>query len=220
MEPNNVSVLGDSIQFLALSGSVEEAIAIADRCAELDPLSAPILFWQGWTRFVAEDYPGAIAGFAESAAVDPAFPYPALWTGAARGLLREPREALSWARRAEALDPDSRNTDFLAVLAATYVMGNRPDDARRQLEKIESQEKDDLSFWPQRSYVHGWLGEYDAAAECADHAFAERNPGVIYWGNHPVCDAARAHPRIVANLEALGFPAIRPTRPWEPVEDE
>ena len=145
---------------------------------------------------------GASSGIGEAAAV---------------ALAEAGAEVTIVARRAEALDPDSRNTDFLAVLGATYVMGNSPDDARRQLSKVEALETEGRSFWPQRSYIHGWLGEYEAAADCADHAFAERNPGLIYWGNHPVCDASRAHPRIVENLKALGFPAIRPMRPWQPV---
>jgi TolB-like protein/Tfp pilus assembly protein PilF len=218
MEPNNVAVLGDSTLFLALTGAAQAAIALSERAAELDPMSATTLFWKGWAQFVAEDYAAAIETFAQSLETDPGFSYPALWTGAAHGLAGRPDQARAWARRAEALEPASRNTDFLAVLGATYVMGNRPDDARRQLSRVESLEQGELSFDTQRAYIHGWLGEYEAAAALAERAFAERNPGVIFWANHPVCDASRAHPAIMTHLEALGFPVVRPMKPWVPRE--
>ena len=218
MEPNSVMVLADSVLFLALSGDTEQAILHANRATELDPMSPQTLFWKGWARFVAERYEEAIAGFKDSLEIDPDGAYPTLWIGAARGLMGEHAEALVWARRAEDLATDSKNTDFLAVLAATYVMGGQPDEARRILKRVESLENEKQSFPTQRSYIHGWLGEYEEAADLSDIAFDERNPGVIFWGNHPVCDASRAHPRIVQRLKELGFPAIRPMKPWQPIE--
>ncbi|MGI9264343.1 MAG: tetratricopeptide repeat protein, partial [Gammaproteobacteria bacterium] len=69
---------------------------------------------------------------------------------------------------------------------------------------------EDVRFPTQQGYLHGWLGEYDKAFEFYEKAFAERNPGVIFLGNHPVCDPPRSDPRIMKMLEAMGFPAIRP----------
>jgi TolB-like protein len=213
MEPNNVAALYDSVLFLALTGSVNESEAVADRIAELDPMSADALFWQGWTRFLAERYEEAIEIFMASIEVDPALPYPPLWIGAAYGMMGKAGDALTWARKAEALDPESHNTDFLAVLGATYVMGGHSDDARRLLKRIGNLETDDARFPAQQGYLHGWLGEFDEAVAFYEKAFAERNPGVIFLGNHPVCDQPRSDPRIMKMLEGMGFPAIRPMLP-------
>ena len=144
---------------------------------------------------------------------DPAIPYPPLWTGAAHGMMGNAGQALEWARKAEALDPESQNTDFLAVLGCTYLMGGCSDDTQRILKRIGDLETDDVKFPTQQGYLHGWLGEYDEAVEFYKIAFAERNPGVIFLANHPICDAPRSDPRIMKMVEGLGFPAIRPMLP-------
>jgi TolB-like protein/Flp pilus assembly protein TadD len=210
MEPNNVAALCDSVLFLALTGSVDESVRIADRIVELDPISADALFWQGWARFLAERYEEAIEILHTSIAANPALPYPPLWIGAAYGMMGMAGEALTWARKAEALDPESRNTDFLAVLGATYVMGGESDETRRVLQRVGDLQTDDVRFPTQQGYLHGWLGEYDEAVAFYKIAFAERNPGVIFLGNHPVCDKPRSDPRIIKMVEGMGFPAIRP----------
>ncbi|KPK60535.1 MAG: hypothetical protein AMJ59_05400 [Gammaproteobacteria bacterium SG8_31] len=210
MEPNNISVLNDSILILALTGSADEAAGIADHASELDPMSPMTLFWRGWSRFLLEQYPQAIEIFKASMEADPTLPYGPLWTGAAYGMMGEKGKATEWARHAERLEPESRNTDFLAVLGATYVMGGQPDETRRILRRVESLERDAAKFPTQRGYLHGWLGEYDQAVECYTRSFAERNPGVIFLANHPVCDVPRSDPRIVKMVEGMGFPAIRP----------
>ena len=213
MEPNNVAALSDSVLFLALTGSVDDSAQVADRIAELDPMSGDALFWQGWTRFVGERYEEAIGIFRASMEADPAIPYPPLWTGAAHGMMGNAGQALEWARKAEALDPESQNTDFLAVLGCTYLMGGCSDDTQRILKRIGDLETDDVKFPTQQGYLHGWLGEYDEAVEFYKIAFAERNPGVIFLANHPICDAPRSDPRIMKMVEGLGFPAIRPMLP-------
>jgi len=213
MEPNNVAALCDSVLFLALTGSVDESVRVADRIVELDPISADALFWQGWTRFLAERYEEAIEILHASIAADPALPYSPLWIGASYGMMGKADEAMTWARKAEALDPESRNTDFLAVLGATYVMGGDSDETRRILQRVANLETDDVRFPTQQGYLHGWLGEYDEAVTFYEKSFAERNPGVIFLGNHPVCDKPRSDPRIMKMVEGMGFPAIRPMLP-------
>ena len=215
-EPNNVSVLNDSILILALTGSAEEAARIAERAAELDPMSPMTMFWVGWSRFLLEQYPQAIEIFESSMEADPTLPYGPLWTGAAFGMMGDKDKAVEWARHAEQLEPESRNTDFLAVLGATYLMGGQPDETRRILRRIEELESDDAKFPTQKGFLHGWLGEYDQAVECYSRSFTERNPGVIFLANHPICDVPRSDPRVVRMVEAMGFPAIRPMVPVKP----
>jgi hypothetical protein len=142
--------------------------------------------------------------------IDPELPYPALWLGVSHGMLGDTGNAADFARLADRLYPESISTDFLCVLGAAYIMGDLKDEARRILRRVEALEMQDGVYAAQRSFLHGWLGEYDEAVKQARIAFADRSPGVIFWANHPVCDRARNDPRIVELIESLGFPAIRP----------
>jgi non-specific serine/threonine protein kinase len=209
-EPNNVGVLLDSIMVLALSGAVSDAVRLADRAARLDPMNPSTLFWAGWAYFIAERYPHAIDLLTSAHEMDNTLCYPALWIGVAHGMLGHAQEAADFARRAEELDPESRSTDFLCVLGAAYVMGGLEDEARRILKRIESLETQAGDYAAQRSFLHGWLGEYDNALEQARIAIENRSPGLMFWGNHPVCDRARGDARIISLMEEIGFPAIRP----------
>ncbi len=211
-EPSNPTVLVDSLFYLALTGANDEAIALGDRAAEVDPLSVQTLFWRAWAYVVAGRYEAAIRLLDEAMAVDSTAPYAVLWTGVAHGLSGQRSEAETWARRAEALDPASKWADFVCVLGATYMMSGRSDMARRLMARLEELEPEPNALSAHRAFLRAWLGDYDEALELARIALEARHPATIFWFNHPVCEPLRADERIAALLEATGFPSKRSAR--------
>ncbi|MGB5250721.1 MAG: protein kinase [Gammaproteobacteria bacterium] len=213
MEPNNVSVLTDSMFLLAVAGSAEMAIELADRAAELDPMSPTTLLWKGWARFLNEDYQGALDGFRSSLEADPAFAHGALWMGLAYGMMGQQEKAAELASRAEQMNPDPDNGDFHALLGAAYCMGDQAPEARRILACLESCGLDESARAAQTGFIYGWLGEYDKAVKFYSRAFADRSSGVLFLANHPVCDMPRSDPRVMEMIKELGFPVTRPMLP-------
>jgi DNA-binding winged helix-turn-helix (wHTH) protein/Tfp pilus assembly protein PilF len=147
--------------FLAMLGRAEEALAEAERAAELDPLSPIISTTVGERLFFARDYDGAAERLRRTLELDPDFIQARFILGLVyvrQGLRAEAVAELKRAR--ELAGGDAR---VAAALGQAYALNGRKSEARRLLEELAAAGAEvspsDMAL------VHASLGERERAYE-------------------------------------------------------
>jgi DNA-binding winged helix-turn-helix (wHTH) protein/TolB-like protein/Tfp pilus assembly protein PilF len=186
---------------LRFEGRNEEAVAEARRAAALDPLSPAVVLNLGNALGFSGDTAGARREFLRVLDLDPRF-------GAAfRALARleieagRPAAALEAATRAAASAPG--DLQYVEDLACSLVAAGRPDDARRELRRLEAAGE----RWPYGiGVVHAALGEQDAAVAWIRRAFALGDPSLRVMAIDARVAPLRRRPEFAGLLESLGQP--------------
>ena len=200
--------------YLRFLGRFEESLAQARRALELDPLDVSV------NRGVARDLDetgqdeAALAQWNRTLELDPEHlrsqvPY-------ALFLLRHGRADLGWKRleHARALQPD--DPSVLASLAVLSAMSGKPDEARRQLARLEAVSARRYVSGVIPAFVHAALGEKDRAFALLEKACADRDPLLVSiqlvetpFGLHlpeERAAALRADVRFGALVRRMGLP--------------
>jgi TolB-like protein/Tfp pilus assembly protein PilF len=208
LEPQNVNALVDAGFQLGAIGEWEAADALLARAVALDPFSPGGVLFRGWAHMMAYRFEQALALWQAAFEANPTFAYLALWTSFAHACLGRDADALEWARRAEALDPDSLSIDFLNILGWVYAQVGRRDDAQRIVAAIAKHAMGEGTHFF-RWLTRLALGETDAAHEQFALGFEEHHPFLVILPLHPIFAEARAEPRFKKLIDGMGL-KVRP----------
>jgi len=214
IDPNaTVSYMSYSWYLHAL-GRFEESLAQRRRALELDPLDVTL------NRAVARDLDAtgqdeaALAQWNRTLELDPNYLRSQL--SFALFLLEHGHadlghEQLERARALQPVDPA-----VLASLAVVSAESGNPDQARRELAKLEEQSAQRYVSPVYPAFVHATLGEKDSAFALLEKAYDTRDPVLISIqtmdtpvGLHPPPDRAaalRADPRFADLVRRMGLP--------------
>ena len=200
--------------YLHALGRFEESLAQRRRALELDPLDVTL------NRAVARDLDAtgqdeaALAQWNRTLELDPNYLRSQL--SFALFLLEHGHadlghEQLERARALQPVDPA-----VLASLAVVSAESGNPDQARRELAKLEEQSAQRYVSPVYPAFVHATLGEKDSAFALLEKAYDTRDPVLISIqtmdtpvGLHPPPDRAaalRADPRFADLVRRMGFP--------------
>ncbi len=190
--------------YLTVGGRSQEAIAVARRALDRDPISASLSHTLAVQFVLSRRLEEAIEECRRTIELDPnyALAYEVLGaTLAARG--RYP-EALSAAEKAVAL---SRGAALpLANLGFIQARLGHADEARRVLQTLAPTPAQTYRRALALAIVHVGLGENDRALDWLDKAYAERVIRLTYLRREPVWDALRQEPRFKALLRRIPLP--------------
>jgi tetratricopeptide (TPR) repeat protein len=142
---------------------------------------------------------------------NPRFAHLPLWTAFAYTCLGRDEPALEWARRAEALDPDSLSLDILNILEWLYAHLGQESDAQRIVATLDRRAKGAGTAYF-RWLARLALGEVDRAHEHFVLSFEERHPLRVILKLHPIFAEARGEPRFAELIDRIEITVSPPAR--------
>jgi serine/threonine-protein kinase len=177
LSPRNPTAQAELGGFLAAMDRADEAIEVARRYRDLDPVSASANMNVAWTHFVLGQYEQALE---EAQATLELFPTDA---GTYRQLalalskLERADEAVAAAQRAELLGEVS--TWALASLGRMYAESGRPDLARRNLEQLNALARERFVDPQYFAVLYAGLGDTQRALQWLERAYDNRSPNLV-----------------------------------------
>ena len=187
--------------FLAGIGQRDEALRIAHRAAELDPISVLPRMNLGIVHLLAWRYEDAEVEFRNVIQKDPTFARAYGFLAWSLSMLSRHDEALSAARAG--VDRANRHPMFLYILGVVLAVSGQIEEAGRIFEPILP------GLEPiYVASVHATLGDESAALDVLERAAETRSDWMYSVGTQPWFRAYHGHPRFTALLERLRLPPV------------
>ena len=189
--------------YYAAVGRSAEALPLALRALELDPLSILSRVNLGTIYMFADRLDEAEQQYQQAVAMEPGFASAQVWlaiTLAARG---SAEAAIAHARIAVDLEPDDPGAE--GILAAVYAILGRREEAEAIVTHISSVPDVYPLFI---AMIYAALGREDEMFEWLERSYASRINWLYSIGAQPVFAPYRTHPRFVALLQRMGVPAV------------
>jgi serine/threonine-protein kinase len=182
-------------------GRYDEALGAVRRARELDPLAHRSDVASELMR--AGRYGDALQEAAHIVELEPGFTRGHSLLGWAHLKLGHVAEGLAALERAAALSPEE--TMFRAQLGQAYAMTGHAEKARAVLGELKRLAGEQYVSPYHFAYVYTGLGEYDAAIDWLEHAFAQRAGSLYGIKGSFLFAGLREHPRFVALLRKMNL---------------
>ena len=188
-------------------GRYDEAIQIARRSRELDPLSPYLAILEADYLLRAGQFDAAIALYERSIRVDPENPNAHF--GLAEARYRQGRfdEAVDARRTAHAVAGDDALKEVLST--ARGEQGYREIDqawVRLQLDELKARQATSYVSPLDFARAYAQLGEKDLSFKYLDASFVDRSPGLVFLKVDRAWDAVRDDPRFAEAVRRVGLP--------------
>jgi serine/threonine protein kinase/Tfp pilus assembly protein PilF len=197
-------------EYLSATGRAREALAMAERARQTDPLSPMSDAMIGSMLYMARETDRAIAYLRTALEVNPDHFLLHFNLGEAYTAAGQHEAAVAAMREAVALS--ERSTETLAGLGQACAASGRREEARALLGELAGRSAEHYVSPYSVAKIHVALGDTDCALEWLEQAYAERNPHLIDIGVEPVLDGVRSSPRFAALLRGVGL-ALKPADP-------
>jgi tetratricopeptide (TPR) repeat protein len=200
LEPGNPEYLSDAALSAAEFGHrPEEALALARRAVELDPLNPSSWSALGQIKYFEGQLAGADADVKKSLELSPdAFPGPDLLSEI-YVLQGRPQDSLP---EIERVRHDFARAFLYAI--AYHALG-REKESKSALKELIAKYSTDFAF--QVAEVYAFRNQPDEAFEWLDRAYAQRDSGLIGTKVDPLLKSLHNDPRYAALLKKLNFPS-------------
>jgi len=185
--------------YLVATERLEDAIAVNRRAQELDPVSPSITVGLAVRYYLVGQYDRAIAEARRALELGPEYA-PALWIlGAAYERKGMYDEAIAAHRRGVEVNPI-----LSLILAVTYAMAGRREEAQKALAELDEQTKRRQAVGT--AEVYAALGERDQALQWLETAYQERDPWLYWLRLSPYFEGLRDDPRYHNLVQRMNFP--------------
>jgi serine/threonine-protein kinase len=195
------------VWILTARGRLDEAVLIARRAVDLNPLSASARTTYANAFYIGRRYPEAERAFRDCLGVDAGDPN-FFFIHLALGMIflaerRYPEAVQSFSL---AVEMTMRAPPILGCYAlACGLSGNRA-EAGRVLAEMRALTSAAPVPPVALALIHAGLGEVDHAFDSLRHACEIHSP-LFHWATYPLFDVLRADPRLAALLRNVGLPA-------------
>ncbi|HVQ36863.1 MAG TPA: winged helix-turn-helix domain-containing protein [Pyrinomonadaceae bacterium] len=188
---------------LTATGRLTEAIEMAKRGLEADPLSIPLSNDVGQAYYQARRYDEALKQHQKSKELDPN----QNGTYAAMGFTYEQKGmyAEAIASYQKGIDISERTPSFLAMMGHAYAASGRRDEALKILSELTEMSGNKHVAPYDLAILYTGLGEKDKAFEQLGKAIEGRSGWVIYLNVEPLFDPLRSDPRYKALLKRINL---------------
>ncbi|MGA9771017.1 MAG: winged helix-turn-helix domain-containing protein [Blastocatellia bacterium] len=179
----------------------DEAIAVAKRAQELDPLSFISNAHLGWILYLSGKYDEAIEHCKRLLDVDPNF-FPAhRYLGLTYEQKGMHKEAIAEFQKGLAL---SKSTLMTALLGHAYAISGKTSQARQVLAELQRPDQGNVSSYMVAA-IYAGLGEKDQAFKMLEEAYEERDMWLVNIKVDPVFSPLRSDQRFRSLLERTGL---------------
>jgi tetratricopeptide (TPR) repeat protein len=204
LNPNYATARQWYSEYLSAMRRHAEAIAEAQRGAELDPLS-PIISAEGPFRYYfARRHDEAIRGFRDTVSLFPEFAIAYGGLGLAYEANGMYQEAIASYQKARSLSGASAAE--LAALGQAYAKGGIRGYYLWELQRLREESKHRYVRAADFAYLFADLGENDEAFSCLERAYRDRDWHLALLQIHPLLDPLRSDPRFQDLLRRMNFP--------------
>jgi len=184
-------------------GRHDEAVSMARRARELDPLSLVSNMIVSWILYFARRYDEAIEWGRRTLELDRAYATAHRILGWAYEETGRFEAAIASHRRAS--DLTERQPNFTGQLGRAYALAGREKKAREVLADLIERSKGTYISSLDICIIHTALGDRAAALDWLDRAYEERADHLPYLKVNPRLDALRSEPRFQVILEKMGL---------------
>jgi TolB-like protein/Tfp pilus assembly protein PilF len=202
LRPNDVDALGGLSSWLLSHGRTDEALALARRSRELDPLAvsgANI----GWILFQSHRFNEAIHEIRSALAVEPDNTDALLYLGFALVANNQSGDAIPVLEKV--ISVSNGSPAAIGVLIRAYSHAGRRNDALKLL--AELQKRKETGYVPAAAFVNAYLGlgENEQAFAWLEQAYREQSNILVFLKVHPYFDPIRADPRFADLVRRTGL---------------
>ena len=203
LNPNLAFSLSDYSILLTHTGRNEEAIPMAIRAQERDPLSLWSNYCVGYAYYCDHQYDRAIEVFQMTLAMYPNYAPAHYSLGAVYGTKLMYKEAIAAYERAVELS--DRDPSALSLLAYVYYEFGEKSKAGELFDIIKQRSKDE--YVPPSSFyiIHKARGDEDLAYKWFEQAVKERDSLLLWVINSPIAGVIPDEPRYNTLLKKVGL---------------
>ena len=178
LDPGNATIYIRYSSTLADVGRYKEALPLADKAAELDPVSISSLHNLGWTNLIASNFQKSADAFQKALDLHPNWVWGYIKQAYAYIYLNQYDKALANAAKAEELLKDGWGSELLQVtLVFIYSKCNQKEKADAVVNRFLKYSSTNKIEDPWHlSYIYYLRGDYQKANEWEEKAIAERSP--------------------------------------------
>jgi len=191
----------------------DEAIAMAERAVEIDPLATGALHAAGLAKLFAGDFEGAAAAIGNAIEIHPDWTWGHAKKGLAHALMGQETEALSHAEQVEKLTGGWGSAFLQGWLAWIYSVTEQDELLRRVAERVNQHIEDGQIEDPFGVAITCLAtGDTALALDWAEKTIDERSPNAVFWsvGTADYLKLApaafREDPRFIAILRKMNLP--------------
>jgi TolB-like protein/Tfp pilus assembly protein PilF len=208
LSPGSTDVYQLYAQYLTWMERDEEAIEMATRAVELDPLTPMMNAWLAITYFYANRYDESIAWLRKALELDPGFVWAHIYLAHNYNMKGDSASAIVHADRVDAVSRSTGNPTLVAYVGWDYGRAGAREKAETVLaETLDLHMQGSIGAMAVANIYVG-LGENDAAFEWMRRAVEERGGTVVYlksaYGRTLHSDL-RPDPRYDELLRLVGF---------------
>ena len=204
LDPNYGTALRFYSFHLACMGQHEEALRLATRARDLDPVSADAWINLAVIHYFARRYDDATKALNEVLELDPAYGPAYVMLGRIDDAVGRPERGVEDLERAKVLQ--GPRPSVLTPYAYMLARAGRTREALTALEELRriAKPRDPSPF--RMGMIHMALGETDRAFDLLDKAFEARDWQMVLLKVEPAFDGLRSDPRFATLVERVGLP--------------
>jgi TolB-like protein/lipoprotein NlpI len=202
LDPNDPIAQVRYSALLTCVGRFSEAIAMARRAVELDPLAPRAWDLLGQSLIASGDRASSRDAFNHALTIDPAYPYALNDLAVLEIIERRPRDALVVLRRFVGDDMLSLTFRLTDIAMAEHSLGHAKESQHALDEAIAKAARTGAY---QIAEAHAWRGETDKAFEWLERAYRQRDGGLGALKSDPLLPALRGDPRYKALLTKINL---------------
>jgi TolB-like protein/lipoprotein NlpI len=184
-------------------GRFSEAIAMARRAVELDPLAPRAWDLLGQSLIASGDRASSRDAFNHALTIDPAYPYALNDLAALEIIEHKPKDALVVLQRFVGDDLVSLTFRLTNTAMAEHSLGHAK-ESQHALDEAIAKVAQTGAY--QIAEAHAWRGEADKAFEWLERAYRQRDGGLGSLKSDPLLAALRGDARYKALLKKINLP--------------
>ena len=191
--------------YLALAGRFDDAIALSQRCIELDPLSAATSVNLGWVYFKARRYDESIAQLHRTLALEPGYWYAHMELGWNYVQVGMPEAAVAHCDSAVVGAREAGEKNEVGSCGWVYGRAGQKQKGEEMLRRYIAMSSHRWLDPLDVSFIYVGLGDRDRALEWLRKGARERAQTLVFLKVEPMLDPLRSDPRFQALLRELGI---------------
>jgi len=197
LDPNDPNTLQHYSAVLASFGRLPQALTLARRAADIDPVSVRVWWFLTFWLTSSGDFGAARDACRHALAIDPANERALAQLGIVELLDRKPADALALFEKLRGYDR------LMGIVLAEHSLG-RAKESKQALDDMIA--VSGLSAAYQIAEAHAWRGETDKAFEWLERAYRQRDGGLVELKVDPLIESLRTDPRYKAMLSKINLP--------------